>query len=72
MIYLSKLITGIAETGNTLVLVNRIESGKFLTNEITDSVFISGEVKTKDRKTEYDEIKIVDNSSKSQPLNHYS
>ena len=61
MIYLSKLIKEIANSGNTLVLVNRIESGKFLTNEIEDSVFISGEVKTKDRKTEYDEVKTVDN-----------
>jgi superfamily II DNA or RNA helicase len=43
------------------VLVNRIETGKFIVNEIPDSVFISGEVKTKDRKSEYDEIKTVDN-----------
>jgi superfamily II DNA or RNA helicase len=61
MKYLSTLIAGIAETGNTLVLVDRIESGKFLVNEIPDSVFISGEVKTKDRKSEYDEVKTADN-----------
>ena len=61
MKYLSSLIAGIAESGNTLVLVDRIESGKFLVNEIPDSVFISGEVKTKDRKTEYDEVKTADN-----------
>jgi len=61
MKYLSTLIAGIAESGNTLVLVDRIESGKFLVNEIPDSVFISGEVKTKDRKTEYDEVKTADN-----------
>jgi superfamily II DNA or RNA helicase len=61
MIYISKMIKGIAESGNTLVLVNRIETGKFIVNEIEDSVFISGEVKTKDRKTEYDEIKTSDN-----------
>jgi superfamily II DNA or RNA helicase len=61
MIFISKLINGIAQSGNTLVLVNRIETGKFIVNEIPDSVFISGEVKTKDRKSEYDEIKTVDN-----------
>ena len=57
MIYISKLIKQISETGNTLVLVNRIDSGKFLINELEDAVFISGEVKTKDRKEEYDEVK---------------
>ena len=61
MIYISKLIKGIAESGNTLVLVNRIDSGKFLINEIEDAVFISGEVKTKDRKDEYDEVKTSEN-----------
>jgi superfamily II DNA or RNA helicase len=61
MIHISNMIKKISETGNTLVLVNRIDSGRFLTNEIEDSVFISGEVKTKDRKTEYDEIKTSDN-----------
>jgi superfamily II DNA or RNA helicase len=57
MIYISKLIKQISETGNTLVLVNRIDSGKFLVNELEGSVFISGEVKTKDRKEEYDEVR---------------
>ena len=61
MIYISKLVKKISQTGNTLVLVNRIDSGKFLINEIEDSVFISGEVKTKDRKEEYDEIKTSTN-----------
>jgi superfamily II DNA or RNA helicase len=61
MIYISKLITGIAQSGNTLVLVNRIDSGKFLINEIPDSVFISGAVKTTDRKEEYDEVRTSSN-----------
>jgi len=61
MIYISNLIKEIANSGNTLVLVNRIDSGKFLVNELEDSVFISGEVKTKDRKEEYDEVKTSDN-----------
>jgi len=61
MLYISKLIKKISDTGNTLVLVNRIDSGKFLVNELEGSVFISGEVKTKDRKEEYDEVKTSDN-----------
>ena len=61
MRYISRLVKNISESGNTLVLVNRIDSGKFLTNEIPDSVFISGEVKTKDRKEEYDDVKTSDN-----------
>jgi superfamily II DNA or RNA helicase len=61
MIYISKLIKKISLTGNTLVLVNRIDSGKFIINELPDAVFVSGEVKTKDRKEEYDEIKTSDN-----------
>jgi superfamily II DNA or RNA helicase len=59
--YMCDLVQNIAETGNTLVLVGRIESGKTMVEKIPGSVFISGEVKTKDRKAEYDEVKIVDN-----------
>ena len=61
MSWMAKLIGGISQTGNTLVLVDRIESGKFLQNELPDSVFVSGAVKTKDRKEEYDEIATNDN-----------
>ena len=57
MIYISKLIKEVSKSGNTLVLVNRIDSGKFLVNELEGSVFISGEVKTTDRKEEYDEVR---------------
>ena len=61
MIYVTQLVNTISESGNTLILVNRIDSGKFLNERIPDSVFISGEVKTKDRKEEYDEVKTSDN-----------
>ena len=47
-------------TGNTLVLVNRIDTGKKLIELIPDAVFISGAVKLNDRKDEYDEIKTSD------------
>ena len=61
MNYISDMIKGIAETGNTLVLVNRIDSGKTLVEKNPAAVFVSGEVKTKDRKEEYDEIKTSTN-----------
>jgi superfamily II DNA or RNA helicase len=59
--YISSLIKEISATGNTLVLVDRIESGRIITSSIEESVFISGEVKTKDRKEEYDEVKTSTN-----------
>jgi superfamily II DNA or RNA helicase len=61
MTYFSKLVQGIAESGNTLILVNRIDTGKLLSEMIEGSVFISGEVKGSKRKEEYDEVKTSDN-----------
>ena len=61
MNYISNMIKGIAETGNTLVLVNRIDSGRALVDKNPDAVFVSGEIKTTARKKEYDEVKTVDN-----------
>lgn len=60
MAFISKLIKQIALTGNTLVLVNRIDSGNQLLEHIPEAVFISGKIKTTDRKEEYDEIKTSD------------
>ena len=59
--YISELIKTISQTGNTLVLVNRIDSGKMMIERLPDAVFVSGAVKTKDRKDEYDEIKTSTN-----------
>lgn len=47
--------------GNTLILVDRIETGEFLQDHIADSTFISGSVKTKDRKKEYKAVHTADN-----------
>jgi superfamily II DNA or RNA helicase len=63
MNYISSLIKTIATSGNTLVLVDRIESGRIIVDNIPDAVFVSGEVKTKDRKEEYDEIRTSDNKT---------
>jgi superfamily II DNA or RNA helicase len=61
MAFLSNMINTISQSGNALVLVNRIDSGKLLVELLPDAVFVSGEVKTKDRKEEYDEIKTATN-----------
>jgi len=53
---ISKLITEISISGNTLVLVDRVLPGKRLVELIDDSVFISGETKLIERKEEYDEV----------------
>ncbi len=54
-------IKEISASGNTLVLVNRIDTGNKLMELLPDAVFISGAVKLDDRKEEYDEIKTADN-----------
>ena len=61
MAFIAKLIKGLSETGNTLVLVNRIDSGKQLVDLIDGAAFISGEVKGTKRKEEYKEHAISDN-----------
>ncbi len=55
MAYIGRLIKGIAESGNTLVLVNRIDTGNMLTEMLENTTFISGEVKGSKRKEEYKE-----------------
>jgi len=58
--WIAGLVKQIANSGNTLVLVDRIESGKMLVELLPDSVFISGAVKTSDRKDEYKEVAVSD------------
>ena len=64
--HMARLVDTIKEGGNTLVLIDRIETGKMLQVELStlfsllkdkpDVVFVSGSTKAKDRKDEYDEI----------------
>jgi superfamily II DNA or RNA helicase len=61
MDFVTNLVRTIGDSGNTLVLVDRIESGRIITDAIEDSVFISGNVKTTKRKEEYNEVAINDN-----------
>ena len=44
------------ETGNTLILVDRVAAGQALQERIPNSVFVSGSTKAQDRQDEYDEV----------------
>lgn len=69
--YIAKLVDKIKEGGNTLVLVDRLETGKMLQvylsslfsllSDKPEVVFVSGATKAKDRKDEYDEIATATN-----------
>jgi len=64
--HIARLVDKIKDSGNTLILVDRIETGKILQTELStlfsllsdtpDVTFISGNTKSKDRKEEYDEV----------------
>ena len=60
MKHIASLIKQVSDTGNTLVLVNRIDTGNFLIENLDEAVFISGQVKTKDRKEEYKDHAVND------------
>lgn len=54
---MANLIRQVNETGNTLVLVDRITAGQALVDRLGDrAVFVSGATKAKDRQNEYDEV----------------
>jgi superfamily II DNA or RNA helicase len=72
MTWMSSKIKELSLTGNTLVLVNRIETGNIIVKELStlfgtikegkpEVAFINGSVKLDDRKEEYDEIKTSSN-----------
>ena len=52
------LITKLKESGNTLVLVDRVNAGTELVNRIPDAVFISGGTKAQVRQEEYDKVSV--------------
>ena len=63
MSYIATLISAIAESGNTLVLVDRLEAGEMLCDAlgIPRSEFVRGNTKKKDREASYGEIRWADN-----------
>jgi superfamily II DNA or RNA helicase len=55
--YIAKMMNKVSQTGNTLILVDRISAGETLRDLIPGSTFVSGAVKVKDRKETYDTIR---------------
>ena len=58
--WMATTIDNVSQSGNTLVLINRIDTGKKLLELLPEAVFVSGGMKLVDRKEEYDEIKTSD------------
>ena len=54
--YISSLIERIRDSGNTLILIDRVAAGQELVARIRDAVFVSGATKGTDRQDEYDEV----------------
>jgi superfamily II DNA or RNA helicase len=57
---IADLIDKIKDSGNTLILVDRVNAGNEIVSRIPDSVFISGETKLTERKDEYDSVATSD------------
>jgi superfamily II DNA or RNA helicase len=60
--HISNMIIEIAKTGNTLVLIDRVEPGKIIAENIPGAVFLSGNSKTEARKEQYESIETSENS----------
>jgi len=58
--YIAKMIQEISQTGNTLVLIDRVEPGKMIAEAIPGAVFLSGASKSTDRKENYDTFAVND------------
>ena len=54
--YVSSLVERVRESGNTLILIDRVAAGQALVSRIRDAVFVSGATKGSDRQEEYDEV----------------
>jgi superfamily II DNA or RNA helicase len=54
--YIAQLISNIVDSGNTLILVDRISAGRALAERLPGSVFVSGATKAGERKEHYDEV----------------
>jgi superfamily II DNA or RNA helicase len=53
---IAELILKIKDSGNTLILVDRVNAGKELIDRLPNAVFVSGGTKLTERKEEYDEV----------------
>jgi superfamily II DNA or RNA helicase len=59
--YMAGFIQKLSTTGNTLVLIDRVEPGKAIAAAIPGAVFLSGNTKSAARKEQYDSIATSDN-----------
>jgi len=59
--YISNKINSISTSGNTLILVDRINAGTEIAKRIPGAVFVSGGTKAQERKEHYDEVADTDN-----------
>lgn len=59
--WVSNLLKKLSSTGNTLILISRIETGNMLMNHLPDASFVHGAVENKERKEHYEEIGSSDN-----------
>ena len=57
---MAQLIQKVNETGNTLVLVDRIAAGQALVSRLKNAVFISGDTKAGERQQHYDSVAETD------------
>lgn len=57
---IGELLTKISDTGNTLILVDRVKAGKELAARIPGAVFVNGSTKLSERKEEYDDVAVMD------------
>lgn len=66
MSYIANLTKEISETGNTLLLIDRVEPGKMLTSELQnlgiDAEFVFGGIKNKVRKARYADVQAGHNT----------
>ena len=58
--YIGRMVEQMRQSGNTLVLVDRVKSGELLTEAIPNSVFVRGATKADERKEHYDDVKTSD------------
>jgi len=58
---IANLAQSVNDSGNTLILVDRISAGTALQERLPDSVFISGSTKAVDRQDHYDEVQEATN-----------
>lgn len=55
--WMAGMIKEFVKSGNTLVLINRIDTGNKLLERLPDASFVKGDVKLNDRKEQYDEVR---------------